>query len=242
MTDPTSDHHKAYVCIHVFDATRPVLFVSRADGDWWYCDGHKVAGTAPGSQTGRRFEEPDALTRTDRLSHIRLGGYIPDERIKDMDLDGVAAEVVYPTVGFLLYNMIPDRQLLSACFSAYNDWMAEFCNAYPSRLKGVALINLDDVQEGIAELQRARRLGLAGVLIAAYPWLDRPFHLEKELVHRERGIAQVDIDDRNDLPSNPILHPTGLERPAYDADVRNRTVVSRYVPEYVGVDFRNAGE
>jgi hypothetical protein len=44
--------------------------------------------------------------------------------------------------------------------------MAEFCNAYPSRLKGVALINLDDVQEGIAELQRARRLGLAGVLIS----------------------------------------------------------------------------
>ncbi len=149
--------------------------VSRADGDWWYCDGHKVAGTAPGSQTGRRFEDPDALTRTDRFSHIRLGGYIPDERIKDMDLDGVAAEVVYPTVGFLLYNMIPDRPLLSACFSAYNDWMADFCNAYPSRLKGVALINLDDVQEGIAELQRARRMGLAGVLIAAYPWLERPY-------------------------------------------------------------------
>jgi hypothetical protein len=90
--------------------------VSRADGDWWYCDGHKVAGTAPGSQTGRRFEEPDALTRTDRFSHIRLGGYIPDERIKDMDLDGVAAEVVYPTVGFLLYNMIPDRQTALGVF------------------------------------------------------------------------------------------------------------------------------
>jgi predicted TIM-barrel fold metal-dependent hydrolase len=72
-------------------------------------------------------------------------------------------------------NIVRDRQLLSACFSAYNDWIAEFCNAHPARLKGVALINLDDVQEGVAELQRARKMGLAGALIAAYPWLERPY-------------------------------------------------------------------
>jgi predicted TIM-barrel fold metal-dependent hydrolase len=149
--------------------------ISREDGDWWYCDGRKVTGTAAGSQTGRRFEEPDALSRTDRFTHIRLGGYLPDARIKDMDLDGVTAEVVYPTVGFVLYNVVRDGELLSACFRAYNDWIAEFCNAYPQRLKGVALINLDDVQDGIAELQRARRLGLVGALIPAYPWLDRPY-------------------------------------------------------------------
>lgn len=149
--------------------------VSKADGDWWYCDSRKVSGTAAGSQTGRRFEEPDALSRTDRISHIRRGGYLPDERIKDMDLDGVAGEVVYPTVGFLLYNMIRDSQLLSATFRAYNDWIAEFCNAYPARLKGVALINLDNVQEGVEELQRSRRMGLVGALIPAYPWLERPY-------------------------------------------------------------------
>lgn len=149
--------------------------ISKADGDWWYCDGRKVSGTAAGSQTGRRFEEPDTLSRTDRMSHIRRGGYIPDERIRDMDIDGVAGEVVYPTVGFLLYNMIRDSQLLSASFQAYNDWIAEFCNAYPDRLKGVALINLDNVQEGVEELQRTRRLGLVGALIPAYPWLERPY-------------------------------------------------------------------
>lgn len=25
---------KAYVCVHVFDGTRPVLYVTRPDGDW----------------------------------------------------------------------------------------------------------------------------------------------------------------------------------------------------------------
>lgn len=27
-------HQKAYVCIHVFENTRPVLLVTRPDGDW----------------------------------------------------------------------------------------------------------------------------------------------------------------------------------------------------------------
>ena len=91
-----------------------------------------------------------------------------------MDLDSVAAEVVYPTVGFVLYNVVRDGELLSACFRAYNDWIAEFCNAHPQRLKGVALINLDDVQDGVAE-RRGAAARAGGALIPAYPWLERPY-------------------------------------------------------------------
>jgi predicted TIM-barrel fold metal-dependent hydrolase len=58
---------------------------------------------------------------------------------------------------------------MSAIFRAYNDWLAEFCRTDPMRLKGIAMINLDDVQEGIAELERAARLGLAGAMITEYP-------------------------------------------------------------------------
>jgi hypothetical protein len=32
-------HEKAYVCVHVFDKTRPVLLVSRCDGDWCFLCG-----------------------------------------------------------------------------------------------------------------------------------------------------------------------------------------------------------
>jgi hypothetical protein len=32
-------HQKAYVCVHVFDETRPVLLVSRAGGDWSFLCG-----------------------------------------------------------------------------------------------------------------------------------------------------------------------------------------------------------
>ncbi len=58
---------------------------------------------------------------------------------------------------------------MSAIFSAYNDWLADFCRMDPARLKGIAMINLDDVQNGIKELERAARLGLAGAMITEYP-------------------------------------------------------------------------
>jgi predicted TIM-barrel fold metal-dependent hydrolase len=149
--------------------------VSQEDGDWWYCDGHKVIGTGAGSQTGVRFKDPDALTRTDRFEQVRLGGYIPEEHVKDMDLDGVYGGVVYPTVGLLLYATVRDNQLFTAICKAYNDFCAEFCSAYPERLKGIAMINLDDIQEGIRELERARQLGLPGAMITKYPPEDRSY-------------------------------------------------------------------
>ena len=155
---------------HVFEP--PDLWTSRAkpafkdrvpqlvreyDGDWWYCDGHRVIGLSPGAQTGMRFEEPEKMVRTTTFDKVRRGGYDPAEHLKDMDADDVDVSIVYPTVGLLLYS-VPDSALLSEIFRGYNDWLAEFCAGEPKRLKGIAMINVDDVQEGIKELQQAVNL------------------------------------------------------------------------------------
>ena len=58
---------------------------------------------------------------------------------------------------------------MSAIFRAYNGWLADFCRADPARLKGIAMINLDDISDAIRELERAGRLGLAGAMITEYP-------------------------------------------------------------------------
>ena len=46
MTPDASHHQKAYVCIHVFDSSRPVLLVSRPDGDWCFLCGAEHENTA----------------------------------------------------------------------------------------------------------------------------------------------------------------------------------------------------
>jgi predicted TIM-barrel fold metal-dependent hydrolase len=136
--------------------------------DWWVVGDMMITNLGAGAQPGVRFEAPEKLRLGAKQEDVRRGGYIPDERIKDMDLDGVGISIVYPTVGFTLFRLV-DSELITACFSAYNDWIAEFCGAYPERLKGVALINVEDEATSVDELERCSQMGLSGALITSYP-------------------------------------------------------------------------
>ena len=120
------------------------------------------------SGAGTRFEAPEDISHEGRLEDVHVGGYDPEEHIQDMKLDGVAREVLYPSQGLSLFK-VRDSALLSAIFRAYNDWLAEFCNTHPDRLKGIAMINLDDVVDGIKELERTAKMGLVGAMISEYP-------------------------------------------------------------------------
>jgi predicted TIM-barrel fold metal-dependent hydrolase len=89
---------------------------------------------------------------------VRPSGWDPAERLKDQDVDGVEGEVLYTSLGLPLFAL-PDLELQQACFSAYNDWLAEYCNYDRKRLAGIAMISSDDVGVAIAELERAAKLG-----------------------------------------------------------------------------------
>ncbi len=126
------------------------------------------------SNAGARFEAPETISADGRFEDVLRGGYDPRQHLQDMALDGVAGEVLYPSQG-LFYFRLADSQLMSAIFRAYNDWLAEFCTTDPARLKGIAMINLDDVQDAVGELERAARLGLAGAMITEYPFEHRRY-------------------------------------------------------------------
>ena len=153
--------------------------VVREEGDdWWYCDGIKIGGFhLGGSQLGLRFVAPAQMTDTGKAEDVIPGAYIPDERLKDLDADGVYGEIIYPTVGFLLYK-VPDTELLDAICCAYNDWLAEFCRPFPHRIKGVAMLNTDDVAAAVREMEMERcvGMGLSGAMISVYPPEGREYY------------------------------------------------------------------
>ncbi len=120
------------------------------------------------SNAGARFEAPETISSQARFEDVHRGGYDPGQHLKDMEIDGVAGEVLYPSQG-LFYFKVADTPLMSAIFRAYNDWLADFCSADPARLKGIAMINLDDVQDGIREIERAAKMGFAGAMITELP-------------------------------------------------------------------------
>ena len=151
-------------------------YIMRVDGqDHIVVEGDQdVAGIGLILGAGTRFEAPEKISHEGRLEHVHVGGYDPEEHIRDMKIDGVAAEVLYPSQGLFLFR-VADSELLSAIFRTYNDWVAEFCSTSPERLKGIAMVNLDDVEDGIAELERTAKLGMVGAMISEYPPEDRRY-------------------------------------------------------------------
>lgn len=102
------------------------------------------------------------------------GGWDPAARIKDMEVDGVDAAVLYPTFPIGFFNL-EDVDLQNECFRVYNDWLAEFCAYDPRRFAGLALISLLDIERGTRELERCGRMGLKGAIIWASPPEREPF-------------------------------------------------------------------
>ena len=144
------------------------------EGDWWICDGRKVNTVATGTQAGVRFEGPETLSWVARVEELPPGGYVPEAHVKDMDIDGIDVSIIYPSVGLVLYG-VPDSELLTSNCRTYNDWVGEFCSAVPKRLKGIAMLNVDDVQEGVKELERCANMGFVGAMITVYPPEERPY-------------------------------------------------------------------
>ena len=113
------------------------------------------------------------------LESLRVpGGYDPHARVADMDRDGIDAAVLFPSLALFFGPLDPipafhDIDFVTDCQRAYNDWIAEYCRAYPRRLFGMAAVPLQDVERAVAEATRARStLGLQGVFIRPSAYVD----------------------------------------------------------------------
>ena len=102
-------------------------------GTWFVCEGINPRSIASIAATGVAKED---LVKFKDVHHkdLRPGGYDPVARLKDQDIDGVSAEVLYATYAMQLYCM-PDAELQEAAFNAYNEWLVEMCSrgARPAR-------------------------------------------------------------------------------------------------------------
>jgi predicted TIM-barrel fold metal-dependent hydrolase len=88
------------------------------------------------------------------IHYRRMGTYNPWARLTDMDRDQIDVAVIYPTDELPL-TVTHDAGFAAARARAYNDWLYDYCEVCPQRLKGVGLVALQDVDGAIAEMQRA---------------------------------------------------------------------------------------
>ena len=95
------------------------------------------------------------------------------QRVKEMDEDGVLAEVEYPAVAgpnFYAQAAPKDRDLYMAVIEAYNDFISDFSMTAPNRLWGMAMVPVSGIDDAVAELKRSRgKPGITGWQLAQWP-------------------------------------------------------------------------
>lgn len=98
------------------------------------------------------------------LHHGRFARSL-EERIADMDRDGVDMQLISPTMGF--YQHDKDVELTSRIHRECNQEISEVVSEHPDRFLGLGMVPMQDVPTAIAELERAiGDLGLVGVMLA----------------------------------------------------------------------------
>ena len=149
----------------------PKLVKDSAGGDaWQYRPGTPpvplgLVTTYPG-RTYEAFKWEGA-----RYDTVNAGAWHGETRLKEQVVDGVDAEVLYPSQRTMRHYMLDDdNDFHKAGIQAYHTWMAkEFMAADPKRLIGLAQIPNLGVEEAIAEMRRAKQMGMRGVILSTWP-------------------------------------------------------------------------
>ena len=141
--------------------------VTEEGADYYSVPGHnRLVSVGLVASAGRKPQEIDVKYR--RYEDLHAGGWDPKARLEAQERDGIRGEIIYPTIGMMVYGM-KDAPLQSACANAYNRWLSEFVGAYPTRLWGIGQTAVRSVDEAVADVLRMKAQGLKGVYLPGAP-------------------------------------------------------------------------
>ena len=101
-----------------------------------------------------KIGRPEAVRAIQRPSDPQL-------RVKEMERDGVDAEVIFGILGGA--SKMQDVEAANHMLEIYNDWLVDFVKPYPDRMIGLGCIPYGDPEIAAREVYRCAKLGLKGV-------------------------------------------------------------------------------
>ena len=108
-----------------------------------------------------------------RYDDMLPGCYDVDARLADMDLDGIHAQMCFPSFpGFAgsTFFAAEDKELAVACVAAWNDFIIdEWCAAAPGRFIPMVMVPFWDVDASVAEIERTAAKGAKAITFTEAP-------------------------------------------------------------------------
>ncbi len=106
-----------------------------------------------------RADKPLEATSTPRQGASDL-----DKRLLDMEMDGVDAEVVFPSLALWTY-VLEDPELELATAQVYNDWNDRFFSGHLDRFVRCGVLPVRRLSDTLAELKRIAAKGFTAAMI-----------------------------------------------------------------------------
>lgn len=163
-----------------------------------------------------------------------------------MDEVGLDFAVLYPSVGLMFNHNFSDEEFRTVSCHAFNEYTAAIYGPYSDRMTVAAVIPLNTPEEGIKELEHAKKLGLKVAMIPAF--IRRPFpDLHKkhpELAGRVNWLDSYGMDSAHDYdPFWAKCVELGFSVASHSAaqGLDDRRSISNYMYNHMG-HFGAAGE
>jgi uncharacterized protein len=128
-----------------------------------------------------------------------FGAVNAKDRIQRLDAEGMAAAIIYPTIGLGWECECEDPEIAQAMTRAYNRWLIDWCSESGGRLVPVAHLSLGDPAAAAVELERAVKDGCKGGWVGAYT------HARKPHAHPDHDVLFAKAQEL-DVPLG--IHPT----------------------------------
>jgi predicted TIM-barrel fold metal-dependent hydrolase len=147
------------------------------DVAWWIYEDYLFSLKRIIAASG--FPPEEVTMRGVTYEEMRPGCWSVPDRISDMDINHVEAQLCYPNYPRFAGQIFlwgKDRTLAELCVRAYNDWMVEeWCGESGGRLIPLCLVPLWDVDLAAAEIRRNAARGVRAVAFTELPaYLDLP--------------------------------------------------------------------
>jgi predicted TIM-barrel fold metal-dependent hydrolase len=137
-----------------------------------YIDGQSFRRDMPKPGRGTGFGARPEDSDPDELFNRVLGGNDAGQRLRDLNEEGIWAEVIYPSLGIWSFNIRTPRVAREGA-RVLNQWAIDFQRQSP-RFVCCASIPLLDVDDAVAEVRRSAEAGFLVGFLPTRPPFERP--------------------------------------------------------------------
>jgi predicted TIM-barrel fold metal-dependent hydrolase len=155
-----------------FREAAPSMQLQEDGARWWVIEGEAVPITIVNGGCGRPVKEWGS--QATEFDEFRPGVWDPVQRVHDMDMTGVWAQLCFGSVvwGFAgsRFSRMTDPEMGRACMRAYNDWMfEEWYSAAPDRYIACQQAWMRDAEQGADEVYRNAERGVHAISFSENP-------------------------------------------------------------------------